>query len=198
MILSILPNWAELSLLQQIYWVIAIPSTLIFAFIVVTTIIGSEVDVDVDTDMDSILADGDTIPFQFLSLKNIIGFFTMFAWSGLGFIEAGWPVGWVIFLSVMCGFLMMLAMATIFYFMSKLTESGTLNLQNAVGKTGEVYLTIPPSRSGFGKVQISVQGSLQTLDAMTDDELPLLTGSLVHVLSVVDDQILVVRRSINA
>jgi len=197
MILSILPNWGELSLLQQVYWVFAIPSTLIFLFILISTVIGSDVDADVETDMDAALSDGDSIPFQFLSLKNIIGFFTMFAWSGLGFIEAGFSVPLTIALSVFCGILMMFAMATIFYFMSKLTESGNLNLNNAVGKSGEVYLTIPNARSGLGKVQITIQGSLQTLDAMTDDEQPITTGSIVTVLSIIEDQILVVKRYTN-
>ncbi|WP_163708027.1 hypothetical protein [Mangrovibacterium lignilyticum] len=195
MILSILPNWQELSLLQQIYWAIAIPSTLVFIFILITTIVGSEVGVDVDTDMDTILADGDSIPFQFLSLKNIIGFFTMFGWSGLGFIDLGWSYLLVISLSFVCGFLMMVAMAAIFYFMSKLTESGTLNLNNAVGKIGGVYLTIPASRSGFGKVQITIQGSLETLDAMTDDEFPISTGAIISVVSIIDQQILLVTKN---
>ena len=196
MLLSILPNWAELSLLQQIYWVVAVPATIIFLFILVTTVIGSSVDVDVETDMDSVLADGDSIPFQFLSLKNIIGFFTMFAWSGLGFIELGWPHYQVILASVACGFLMMLAMATVFYLMSKLVESGNLNLNNAVGRLGEVYLTIPAQSGGLGKVQITIQNSLQTLDAMTEDVEAIQTGSIVRVERIIDNQILVVKRNL--
>ena len=194
MILSILPNWQELSMIQQIYWVVAIPSTLIFLIVLITTVIGSEVDVDVETGVDSFLSDGDSIPFQFLSLKNIVGFFTMFAWSGLGFIQSGFADFLVIIFSVICGLLMMLAMAAVFYFMSKLAESGTLSLSNAIGKTGEVYLTIPGNRSGTGKIQITIQGALQTLEAMTDDELPVFTGAIVSVVSVIDDQILVVKR----
>lgn len=196
MLLSILPNWAELSLLQQIYWVVAIPSTLIFLVILVTTVIGSDVDTDVDTDIDSMLADGDSIPFQFLSLKNIVGFFTMFGWSGLGFIELGWPHFQVILVSVICGVLMMLAMATIFYLMSRLVENGTLNLKNAIGKIGEVYLVIPPKKSGLGKVQITIQGTLQTLDAMTEEDEPIATGTIILVERIIDDQILVVKRNL--
>jgi len=146
--------------------------------------------------MDSVLADGDSIPFQFLSLKNIIGFFTMFAWSGLGFIGLGWPDYQVILASIACGFLMMLAMATVFYLMSKLVETGNLNLNNAVGRLGEVYLTIPAQSKGLGKVQITFQESLQTLDAMTEDEEPIPTGSIVRVERIIDNQILVVKRNL--
>ncbi|MFV0376582.1 MAG: hypothetical protein ACK5JD_04680 [Mangrovibacterium sp.] len=196
MLLSILPNWSELSLLQQVYWVVAIPSTVAFLIILLTTIIGSDVDADVDTDIDSALDYGDGIPFQFLSLKNIVGFFTMFAWSGLGFIEMGWPHFLVILLSIICGALMMLAMAAIFYFMSRLVETGTLNLKNAIGKAGEVYLVIPAKKGGLGKVQITIQGTLQTLDAMTDDAEPIATGSIVLVDRIIDDQILIVKRNL--
>ena len=195
MITSILPVWQNLSLLEQVYWLVSIPSTLIFVILLITTTVGADVDADVQADVDLSLADSDSIPFQFLSLKNIIGFFTMFGWSGLGFFHAGLAVWLVITLSVICGLLMMLAMATLFYLMSKLAETGTLKMQNAVGKLGEVYLTIPAKRGGMGKVQLTVQEALRTLDAITDDEEAIVTSSIVQVIAVIDDQILLVKRS---
>ncbi|MGD9556918.1 MAG: hypothetical protein AB7V25_07875 [Mangrovibacterium sp.] len=192
---SILPVWQDLSLLEQIYWMVAVPSSLIFLALLLMTIFGADVGGDVETDFDSSLADGDSISFQFLSLKNIVAFFTMFGWSGLGFYHAGLPVWLVIFLSSLCGFLMVVAMAALFYFMSRLAETGTLKLQNAIGKSGEVYLAIPACRKGMGKVQLVVQGSFQTLDAVTDDEEPISTSSLIEVIGLVGDQVLLVRRA---
>lgn len=193
--LFIIPNWSELDLMSQIYWVITVPATAVFLFLVVLSIFGSDVDSDVSGGVDQpISADSDGIPFQFLSLKNIIGFFAMFGWSGLGFISMGLP-GWlVIVLSFICGFLMMLAMATLFYLMSKLAETGNKNIRNAVGRSGEVYLTIPPMRNGLGKVQVTVQGALETLDAITDDLEPIPTSSLIQVTDVINDQLLLVKR----
>ena len=195
MLTSIFPVWSELDLMAQVYWIIAAPATLIFLLLLVLTIFGSDADTDVQTDLDHSFADGDGIPFQFLSVKNIVGFFTMFGWSGLGFISTGMAPWLVIVLSSVCGFIMMLAMATLFYFMSKLAESGNMNIRNAVGKSGEVYLTIPAKRQGMGKVQITVQGTLETLDAITDDPESLPTSSLVQVTDVISNQILLVRRS---
>ena len=194
MITSILPVWQDLSLLEQVYWLVAIPSTLIFLVILIMTIFGADIGGDVETDVDASLADGDGISFQFLSLKNIVGFFTMFGWSGLGFLHTGLAVWLVIILSALCGFLMMLAMAALFYFMSKLAETGTLKMENAIGRSGEVYLTIPAKREGVGKVQLSVQGSLQTLDAITDEQESIRTSSVIEVVDVIADQILLVRR----
>lgn len=195
MILSIIPRWSELGLMPQIYWLIAIPATLVFVFILVLTIFGSDADTDLQTDIGHGFVDGDGIPFQFLSVKNIVGFFTMFGWSGLGFISTGMGPVLVILLSFLCGLAMMLAMAWLFYLMSKLTESGNMRMKNALGHTGNVYLEIPAQRKGIGKVQVTFQGALQTLDAMTDEETAIPTSALVQVVDVIDNQILIVART---
>lgn len=195
MFLSIFPVWSELDLMSQVYWVITAPATLVFIFLLILTIFGSDSDTDVQTDLDDSFADGDGIPFQLLSLKNIIGFFTMFGWSGLGFLNAGLAPWLVVILSFICGSIMMLAMASLFYFMSKLAESGNLNMKNAIGHLGEVYLTIPGQRAGMGKVQLTVQGTLQTVDAITDEPEAISTSSLIEVLDVIDEQILLVKRN---
>lgn len=192
---SILPVWSELGIFEQIFWVITIPATVIFLALLGMTIFGGDVsDSDVDTNIDAHISDGDSIPFQFLSLKNIVAFFAVFGWSGIGFINAGMAAWLVILLALICGFLMMLLMATLFFLMSKLAENGTLKMKNAVGKLGEVYLVIPANRSGMGKVQLNVQGSLRTLDAITDDLEKIPTSSIIQVLDVIDEQILLVKK----
>lgn len=191
---TIFPNWASLSLFEQVFWVIAIPATLIFVILLILTIFGSDTDTDVDSDVDGNLADGDSIPFQFISMKNIVAFFAVFGWSGIGFINAGFVAWLVIILAIICGLIMMAAMAALFYFMSRLAESGTLKMKNAIGRLGEVYLVIPANRKGFGKVQLSVQGSLRTLDAITDEPEPIPTSAIIEVLEVIDEQILLVKK----
>lgn len=193
---SILPNWSEVGMFEQVFWVITIPATVIFLILLVLTVFGgdADTDIDVDTDIDSDIASGDYIPFQFLSLKNIVAFFTVFGWSGIGFVNAGLSYWLVILLATLCGILMMVLMATLFYFMSKLAESGTLKMKNAIGKLGEVYLVIPGDRGGMGKVQLNVQGSMRTLDAITDDAETIPTSSIIEVLDVIDDHILLVKK----
>ena len=87
---------------------------------------------------------------------------------------------------------MMTIMASIFYFLGKANADGTLKMKNALGGIGEVYLTIKGKRGSIGKVQIKIQGSLRTLDAMTDDEQDIPTGKIITVSQVVNDSILVV------
>lgn len=195
-IISIFPDWTQVGLLEQVFWVVTIPATVVFLILLALTIFGGDADtgVDVDSDVDSGLADGDSIPFQFISLKNIVAFFAVFGWSGIGFVNAGLAPWLVILLAVVCGLMMMLLMATLFYLMSRLAESGTLKMKNAVGKLGEVYLVIPANRGGMGKVQLNVQGSLRTLDAITDDMENIPTSSIIQVIDVIDEQILLVKK----
>ncbi len=191
---AILPNWTETGIFEQVFWIIAIPATVIFLALLVLTILGGDSDTDGGGDVNGDVADGDSIPFQFLSLKNIVAFFTVFGWAGIGFVNADLASWLVVLLATLCGLLMMILMATLFYFMSKLAESGTLEMKNAIGKLGEVYLVIPAKRGGMGKVQLNVQGSVRTLDAITDDLETIRTSSIIEVTGVIDDQILLVKK----
>ena len=184
-------NWfAALTLFEKVYWIVAIAGSAILLVLVVMTLMGGDVDDmgDVDADIEA-----DTgIHFQFLSFKNLMGFLTIFGWSGIACIDNGLSTGLTIIISVICGFLMMFAMASLFYYLAKLQSSGTLNLKNAVNQIGEVYLTIGANRSRIGKVSVNVQGTLRELQALTDEDHDLLQGNVVKVQDVTDTGILIV------
>ena len=109
-------------------------------------------------------------------------------------IEKGMHIWWgVSAISLILGTIMMLFTAWIFFMLLKLQSSGTMKIDNALGKEAEVYLTIPAKKNGTGKVQIIIQGSYRTLDAVTEDIEDIKTGSFVEIVEVVNDT-LVVRR----
>ncbi|WP_127018776.1 hypothetical protein [Flagellimonas beolgyonensis] len=184
-------NWfTALTLFEKVYWIVAIAGSAILLVLVVMTLMGGDVDDmgDVDADIEA-----DTgIHFQFLSFKNLMGFLTIFGWSGIACIDNGLSTWLTIFISVICGLLMMLAMASLFYYLAKLQSSGTLNLKNAVDQIGEVYLTIGANRSRIGKVSVNVQGTLRELQALTDEDHDLVQGNVVKVQDVTDTGILIV------
>ncbi len=188
-------DWfGALSNFEKVYWVIALTSSVIFLILLVLTLMGGDVDDlgDVDTEVD-----GDTgIGFQFLTFKNLIGFLTIFGWSGISFLAYDFSKSGVVGGSVFCGLLMMLAMASLFYYLTKMDHDGSLVLSNAVGSTGEVYLSIGPNRSKLGKVQINVQGSLRDLEAMTDSNTELLQGDIITVTEVTKNGVLIVNKHI--
>lgn len=187
--------WEALSLLQKIYWTIAVPFTIFFLLQLILTVVGGDIDGDLATDAEIETDTG--VPFQFLTLKNLVAFFSIFAWTGIACLDSGVSEGWSLVASTVAGLVMMLIMASIFYFLSKANESGNLNLNNAKGKLGEVYLTIPSKRNSIGQVQIKVQGSLRTLEAITDDETDIKTGRVVKVSDVIDNNLLLVTANFN-
>jgi len=61
-----------------------------------------------------------------------------------------------------------------------LNASGNVDPNTAVGRTANVYLTVPANASGQGKVTLELQGRTVEFRAVTDgDEIP--TGSVVAV-----------------
>jgi membrane protein implicated in regulation of membrane protease activity len=67
-----------------------------------------------------------------------------------------------------------------------------LDINNAVGATGTVYLRIP--NGGTGQVQVSIQGGLRIIDALAAGETELPTGTKVTVVGVRDSTTLVVEK----
>ncbi len=185
--------WDGLSTIQQIYWGFAIPSTLIFTIQTILTLTGGDSDMDSTPDVDVETDHGGG--FQFFTFKNLIAFFTMFSWTGIASLNAGFDTGMSIVISTIAGALIMTIMGAIFYYFSKLTDSGTLNTNNALGGIGEVYLPIKAKRGNIGKVSIKVQSSYRELDAMTDDEQDLPTGAVIQVVAVITNEILIVTKS---
>jgi len=181
-----------LNTFEKVYWVIALVSSLIFIVLMVMTFVGGDIDDlgDVDADID-----GDTgIGFQFLSFKNLMGFFTIFGWVGIACINAEYSNSISLIISIACGLWMMLTMATLFYFLGKLTSSGTLVINNALDEVGEVYLTIGANRSRIGKIQINVQGSHRELEALTDEDVDLIQGDMIKVTKITTNGILIVKK----
>jgi hypothetical protein len=68
--------------------------------------------------------------------------------------------------------------------MHKLNVDGTVRIERSVGCRGNVYLKVPGTRAGRGKVHVNVLNSTQEYQAVTASaELP--TGSPIVVVGVV-------------
>jgi hypothetical protein len=187
--------WDTLLTMQKVYWMIAIPFSIIFILQLMLSFFSGDGGHDASGHDGS---SGDTdhgMPFQFFTLKNMIAFFTLFGWAGIASLNGGLGPVTAIIISTISGLFMMLIMASIFFFMSKMVESGNLDIKNALYKTGTVYIPIPAGRSGKGKVQIKVQNSLRELDVVTDEEQIIPTGTLVVVSEILDGNLLVVKKA---
>lgn len=182
--------FSALDSFSQFFWIIAGISSLIFVFVIITSFAG----IDGGDDFDDFETDIG-IEFQFITFKNLIGFFTIFGWIGIAGINAGFSKPVTVITAFGCGLLMMVIMAAMFYAMKKLTDSGTLNYNNAINAIGEVYLTIGANRSRMGKVSVRVQGSLRELEALSDSLTELKSGTLIKVIDVTSNGILIVNET---
>ena len=185
--------FAEMTTIEQTYWIIALIGSAVFAIIFILTFAGGG-DADMEADISDIEGDDGGVGFQFFTLKNVVAFFTIFGWTGIICIDSGASNITSIVISSIAGLIMMVLTSLLFFYMNKLTQSGTLKIQNAVGTICEVYLPIGAKRSSIGKVQIKVQGSLRELEAVTDEEEDLKTSSIVKVVEVVSSELLLVKK----
>ena len=92
--------YSSLELFPKIFWSIALLGSLIFTIVIITTFIGGDSG-DLDTDAE---IDADTgMGFQFITFKNLVGFFTLFGWSGIACIDAGLSKPITIIIALVCG-----------------------------------------------------------------------------------------------
>jgi membrane protein implicated in regulation of membrane protease activity len=185
-------NFSDMDFLLKIFWYLAIPSSLIFLVQSIMTFIGTDATDGLEADFDSNL-DGIEGPFQFFSFRNLIHFMLGFAWTGISFYSIIDNKTLLIGISLLVGIAFVAIFFLIISQIKKLAEDNTFKIHETLGKTGEVYLTIPENKSGIGKVQISIRGSFKELRAITDSE-SLKSGTLVKIKAIDSDNILVVEK----
>ncbi len=193
--------WNSLVLGQQIFVCIAIPATVIMVIQIIMMLVGfggeADADADVDTDAE-IDGDMDTdVPdagLSFFTVRGIVSMLCIMGWSGLVFLDPslGLPLPAGIAISVALGALAMVLVAFAMRGISRLQQSGNLDLRNAIGKVGQVYLTIPAGGTASGKVSLVVQEQYKEFSAITTSDEPVKTGQYVRVVAVSESGVLVV------
>jgi len=144
--------------------------------------IGDELDFDTGLDADS--------DFGLWSVLSITAFTMGTGWMGLiAQVDWGLSSGTAAFLAVAFGVAMMLFAASMLFAMQRLAYEPKTDLNDAVGRTGTVYMSIPDR--GAGKVRVDVQGQTRILDARSEGG-ALEAFSDIKVLRVRDDGVLVV------
>jgi len=182
--------FSGMSTLELTFWITAMVGTSIFVLLLILSFFGVDSEADVDTDIDADVGIG----IQFFTFKNVMAFFTLFGWTGIVCLDNGYTTGTSITIATIAGVAMMLLLSFIFLWISKLAESGTLKITNAIGEVGEVYLSVGANRSKIGKITIDVQGSKRELSALTDSETDLKQGDVIKVTEVVSGEILLIEK----
>ena len=96
-----------------------------------------------------------------------------------------------LFAGTVAGGASMWSMGKLFQAFHSVQSSGNMNIQNAIGQDGTVYMRIKPGE--VGQIQVTIQGAMRTLDAIaSDSSLHLKTGATVTVDKIVAGRMVVV------
>ena len=176
-----------MSTLEQVFFGSAVVGGALFMIRLVLQFAGA-VDVDLDAGADvAVDASPDIgssdISFKLLSLEGITAFLTMFGLIGLATSKTTNAGPAMAFIGgFAAGLAAMWLIGKVFQSMVGLQSVGTMDLKNAVGQQGTVYLTIDPKEGG--KVEVSVQDRLQVFEAVIRSDEALETGTPVKVVEV--------------
>lgn len=191
--------------LEKLFMVCAVAGGVLFAIRLVLQFLGGDTgghhDISSPVDVGGGDIHGDAgadgsdayLSFKLLSFQGLTAFFMMFGLVGLAMMRqtdhqeilslvvagaAGLATVWLIGL--------------IFRKAGGLQSSGNIDVRNAIGHEGEIYLGIPAA--DIGKVRITVQDRLRIYDAVSRDKTEIKTGQRVRVVEVTPQDVLVVEK----
>lgn len=191
--------WNDLHSFQQVLFVIACAATLFMIVQIILLAIGSG-DNDASFDSDTSIDDVDTFNdggvgvtifgLRILTVRSVIAFLAVGSWLTFALF---YPIRfWAILPGVAAGVAAAFGIAAFMKVTEKLQENGNLKIENTVGKTAEVYLTIPANRGGNGKINVYVQERYAEMEAVTDSDTPIKTGEKVKITGTLNEGTVVV------
>ncbi len=120
---------------------------------------------------------------KYLSFKTVVAFATFFGLTGLACGRAELSSEYTLLASIGAGTGALVVVGYIMQALAGLHSEGNLDLKNSVGSVGTVYLKIPGSSTGQGKVTVTFQGRTSEVKAITRGS-ELATGSKVKVVAL--------------
>lgn len=197
--------WNVLNLFQQIMVCIAAPATLLIIIQLILILIGFHTDDSFETgDTDNNIGGMTTDVInnegffnigglKILTIRGVLAFLSVGGWLALALAYTLSPLMSSI-IGILAGALISFLIAFAMHSAMKLQSSGNIDYTNAVSHTATVYIRIPPKRTGKGKINITIQERFTEIDAVSDDEDYIDTGLPVNVISLIDDNTVLVSR----
>lgn len=185
--------WGQLGTEEQVFWILAIFSSVVFFLVFIFSLFGFDADSDFDTDL-SADTDIDGPDFPVFSIKSITAFMTFFSWTGVLLLREGRSLWTIIPYSVLSGLVAMFLVIFLLKKFSDLTESGTADIYDLIFEKGDVYIPIPGQKQGSGKVHVVLNRSLREMSAITEGD-AIATGEKIRVIEVLPDHVLLVEKT---
>lgn len=183
---ELMTAFQSMDTLLQAFWICALVASLVLVIQFVLMLIGID-----HGDMDFDVHDGDTLDLggslNLITVKNVIGFLVGFGWAGVCFYSSITSAFLLILVALLVGCLFVAMFIFIYKQGRKLDKDGTFRIADCLDKTASVYLRIPSGGEGKGKVQISINGSVHEIDALTDED-EIKSGQTVKIVEIVDNE----------
>lgn len=134
--------------------------------------------------------------YEVISIRTLSAALTFFGLSGMLLLEYGHsPAASFVYAALIGG----CAMYTVYWLFKqvyKLQSAGNENVRRAIGLPATVYIPIPASRSGTGKVMFRLQDRTVEYLAVTNDSSRLATGEKVVIVGIVNSGTVRVARQV--
>ena len=142
------------------------------------------------TDFDAMGADAS---FKALTFQGIMAFMMFFGLAGLWVLDGDSnQTSLAIVVGSITGFGSMYGTGKLFQLFVALQSDGTIDMDDAIGSVGTIYLLIP--EGGVGQIQVESGSALRTYNAKTDDGQAMATGDFAEVIDVVSSTLIVKRK----
>jgi membrane protein implicated in regulation of membrane protease activity len=181
--------WESITTVQQILLFITAPATLVLIIQTVMVLFGGDIGTDVDTDIDTVDFEVDS-GFALFSLRGIMAFFSVGGILGITMIATGMNLIFAMLIAFAGGSATLWFIAFLMNSMKKLQSSGNMNMNNAINKTGVVYLPILDNQPG--KIHLTFQGRYTELNATANEALP--RNTQVKVIKIIDNDVVFVEK----
>ena len=139
----------------------------------------------IDVDM------GADASFKALTFQGIMAFLMFFGLAGLYVTKSGGGPTPAILAGAIAGGASMYSTGKLFELFVNLQQDGTVELSEAIGAKGQVYLRI--SDEGVGQVTVEVNEAQRTFNAKSEDGTGIATGDFIEVVDTIGE-VLVVKR----
>jgi len=122
--------------------------------------------------------------FGVITFRTLVAAVTFFGLAGLAGESSELIATQTFIIALVSGLAAMYGVHSVMRGLTKLQSDGTVQIRNAVGKPGTVYLKVPGNKSGMGRVQVNVSERTMEYEAMTlHDDLP--TGTPIVVVNII-------------
>ncbi len=139
-------------------------------------------------EMDVMSSDGS---FDAMTFQGVMAFMMFFGLAGLYTLNSDGSDSLAILAGGVAGGASMYGTGKIFQVFFALEASGNVEISEAVGVRGSVYLRIP--EGGVGQVQIELGGGLKTYNAKSEDDQGIATGEFIEVVDTITSTLVVKR-----